>query len=70
MIKDNCVETGLLSKSDVPRLPANQKMAKNSLESLEIKFQKNLDLAELCHDQTEEYIILGHTRQLSKEEAK
>lgn len=45
-------------------------MAKNSLESLEIKFQKNLDLAELCHDETEEYIILGHTHQLSKEEAK
>ena len=28
MIKDNCVETGLLSKSDVPRLPANQKWQK------------------------------------------
>ena len=53
-----------------PHLPANRKMAINRLESLEKKFQKNPDFAKLYHDQIEEYITLGHTRQLTKEEAK
>ena len=70
VIKDNPVETGLSWKSNVPHLPANRKMAINRLESLEKKFQKNLDFAKLYHDQTEEYITLGHARQLTKEEAK
>ena len=70
VIKDNRVETGLLWKSDVPHLPANQKMTINRLESLERKFQINPDYAKLYHDHIEEYIALGHARQLSKEEAK
>ena len=69
-IKDNRVETGLLWRSDVPHLPADQKMAINRLESLEKKFQKNPDFAKLCYGQIEKYIKLGHTRQLTKEEAK
>ena len=40
------------------------------LKSLERKFQKNPDFAKLYQNQIEEYIALGHTRQLSKEEAK
>ena len=37
--KDDRVETGLLLKSDVPHLPANQKMILNHLELLERKLQ-------------------------------
>ena len=35
--KDNHVETGLLLKSGVPHLPANQNMALNCLELVERK---------------------------------
>ena len=70
VIKDNRVETGLLWKSDVTHLPANRKMAINRLESLEKRLQKNPDFAKLYHNQIEEYITLGHARQLIKEEAK
>ena len=42
----------------------------NRLELLEKKFQKNPDFMKFYHDQIEEYITLGHARQLTKEEAK
>ena len=45
-------------------------MAINRLESLERKFQKNPNFAKLYYNQIEKYIALGHTCQLSKEEAK
>ena len=45
-------------------------MAINRLESLEKKSQKDPVFAKLYHDQIEEYITLGHARQLTKEEAK
>ena len=45
-------------------------MAMNRSESLEKMFQKNPDFAKLYRDQTETCIALGHTHQLTKEEAK
>ena len=45
-------------------------MAINRLESIEKKSQKDPVFAKLYHDQIEEYITLGHARQLTKEEAK
>ena len=63
-------ETGLLWKKDEPVLPYNRILALNRCQSLEKKFHKNLDFANLFCKQTDEYILLGHAPKLSSKEAK
>ena len=70
IIRDNHIETGLLWKKDEPVLPYNRILALNRFHSLEKKFRKNPDFANLYSKQIDEYISLGHARKLSLREAK
>ena len=70
IIRDNHIETGLLWKKNEAVLPYNQILALNRFQSLEKKFHKNPDSANLNCKQIDEYISLGHARKLSPKEAK
>ena len=65
ILKNGHFETPLLWKSESPKLPNNRTLAKKWFQSLENKFAKNPELAELYRIQINEYIDLGHAVKLT-----
>ena len=57
-------------EKDEPVLPYNRILAITWFQSLEKKFHKNPDLANLYCKKIDEYVSLGHARKLSPKEAK
>ena len=62
-------ESGLLWRSDSPRLPNSRSMAERRLHSLECRFKIDPSLAEKYSAAINEHINLGHLRKLSSEES-
>ena len=60
ILKNGLFETPLLWKSESPKLPNNGTLAEKWFQSLENKFAKNPEFAELYRKQINEYIDLGH----------
>ena len=65
ILKNGHFETPLLWKSESPKLPNNRTLAKKRFQSLENKFAKNPEFAELYRKQINEYIDLGHAVKLT-----
>ena len=67
ILKSDYFERPLLWQSESPKLPNNRTLAKKRFQSLENKFSKNLEFAELYRKQTNEYIDLGHAVKLTND---
>ena len=67
ILKRDYFERPLLWQSESPKLPNNRTLAKKRFQSLENKFSKNLEFAELYRKQTNEYIDLGHAVKLTND---
>ena len=67
ILKNGHFETPLLWKRESQKLPSNRTLAKKRFQSLENKFAKNPDFAELCRKQTNEYIDLGRVVKLTND---
>ena len=67
ILKNDYFERPLLWQSESPKLPNNQTLPKKRFQSLENKFSKNLEFAELYRKQVNEYIDLGHAIKLTND---
>ena len=67
ILKNGHFETPLLWKSESPKLPNNRTLAKKRFQSLENKFAKNPEFAELYRKQINQYIDLGHAVKLTND---
>ena len=67
ILKNGHFETPLLWRSESPKLPNNRTLAKKRFQSLENKFAKNTEFAELYRKQINEYIDLGHALKLTND---
>ena len=67
ILKNDYFERPLLWQSESPKLPNNQTLPKKRFQSLENKFSKNLEFAELYRKQINEYIDLGHAIKLTND---
>ena len=67
ILKNGHFETPLLWRSESPKLPNNRTLAKKRFQSLENKFAKNSEFAELYRKQINEYIDLGHALKLTND---
>ena len=67
-IVKNChFETPLLWKTESPKLPNNQTLAKKRFQSSENKFEKIPEFAEPCKKQINEYTDLRHAVKLTND---
>ena len=67
--KDGQYHVGMLWNRDEISLPNNRNLAVKRLLSIERKLEKNPELSNMYHDAINDYIIKGHVRQLTLEEA-
>ena len=67
ILKNDYFERPLLWQSESPKLPNNRTLAKKRFQSLENKFSKNLEFAELYRKQINEYFDLGHAVKLTND---
>ena len=67
ILKNGHFESPLLWKSESPKLPNNRTLAKKRFQSLENKFAKNPEFAELYRKQINEYIDVGHAVKLTND---
>ena len=67
ILKNGHYETPLPWKSEPQELPNNGTLAEKRFQSLENKFAKNPEFAELYRKQINEYIDLGHAAKLAND---